>query len=84
MLFVPKGTEHMHKDLGVVWLYYSKDSVQLFFKVDHCSMCLEAQYEKLKVKFSWSFRSWLKVSRAMENNIILHDFVLLLGNKSKT
>ena len=27
MLFSPKGTGHMHKDLGVVWLYYSQDSL---------------------------------------------------------
>ena len=26
MLFFPKGMGHMHKDLGVVWLYYSQDS----------------------------------------------------------
>ena len=30
MLFFPKGTGHMHKDLGVVWLYYSQDSLQPF------------------------------------------------------
>ena len=26
----PKGTGHVHKDLGVVWLYYSRDSLYLF------------------------------------------------------
>ena len=30
MLFVPKGEGHMDKDLGVVWLYYSQASLQLF------------------------------------------------------
>ena len=32
MLFVPKGMEHMHKDLGVVWLCYSQESLQPFFR----------------------------------------------------
>ena len=26
----PKGMGHMDKDLGVVWLYYSQDSLQPF------------------------------------------------------
>ena len=29
---MPKGTEHMHKDLGFVWLYYFQDSLQPFFR----------------------------------------------------
>ena len=30
MLFFPKDKGRMHKDLGVVWLYYSQDSLHLF------------------------------------------------------
>ena len=30
MLFFPKGAGHIHKDLGIVWLYYSQESLHPF------------------------------------------------------
>ena len=61
----------MHKDLGVFWLYYSQDSLQLFSWITVlCVARLEAWCERQKVKFSKSLQTRLKVARVKENNII--------------
>ena len=49
--FFPKDTGHMHKDLGVVWLYYSQDSLHLFSRWI-TALCALRPSVKKKVKFS--------------------------------
>ena len=51
----PKGTGHMHKDLGVVWLYYSQDSLHPFSTL---ITALYALWPSVKSKrLSWSLQS---------------------------
>ena len=50
--FWPKGTGHMDKDLGVVWLYYSLDSLQPFSSLDGLLLDLRALRASEKSKRS--------------------------------
>ena len=61
-LFVPKGTGYMHKDLGVFWLYYSQDSLQLFSWITVlCVARLEASVKGKRSSFLRVYRHDLKL-----------------------
>ena len=80
MLFFSKDTGNMRKDLGVVWLYYSQDSLHLF------SRC--ALRPSVQSKRSSSLRVYsrdLKMQGKWKIILFSHNFVFyLLRNKSKT
>ena len=61
MLFVPKGTGHMDKDLGVVWLYYSLDSLQPFSRWITALRALRASEKSKKSRFPRVYSHDLKL-----------------------
>ena len=83
MLFFPKDTGHMHKDLGVVWLYSSQDSLHLFSRWVTALGALRPSVKSKRSSFLrvYSHDSWLKNSRKMENNIIFAEFWIIFIKK---
>ena len=85
MLFFPKDTGHMHKDLGVVWLYYSQDSLHLFSTWITALCALRPSVKSKRSSFLRVYSHDLNMQGKWKIILFLHNFVLyLLRNKSKT
>ena len=61
MLFVPKGTGHMDKDLGVVLLYYSQDSLLPFSRWISAPLALKASEKSKRSSFPKVYSNDLKL-----------------------
>ena len=81
MLFFPKDTRHMYKDLVVVWLYYSQDSLHLFSRWITALCALRPSVKSKRSSFLKVYRHDSKIKGKWKIILFLHNCVLYLGSK---